>query len=248
MLYNYHTHSTYCDGKNTPEEMVQKAIELGLCELGFSGHSYTSFDLEPCMSVEGTKQYKKEITALKQKYKDKIKILLGIEYDYYSNELTDAYDYVIGSVHYLKKGENYLCIDNGRDLQIDISNKYYDGDFYALIEDYYATVADIYNKTKCDVIGHFDIITKYNDDGSLFDPRHPRYIAAWKSAADAIIKTPAVVEINTGPLARGHKSTPYPSLEIIEYFKQNGKKLIFSSDCHNKDFLLFGYDNIKRYL
>lgn len=248
MLYNYHTHSTYCDGKNTPEEMVQKAIELGLCELGFSGHSYTSFDVEPCMSIDGTKQYKKEITALKQKYKDKIKILLGIEYDYYSNEPTDDYDYIIGSVHYLKKGENYLCIDNGRDLQINIAKKYYGGDFYALIEDYYVTVADLYNKTKCDIIGHFDIITKYNDDGSLFDTSHPRYVAAWKSAADAIIKTPAVVELNTGSLARGHKSTPYPSVEMIEYFKQNGKKLIFSSDCHNKDFLIFGYDKIKKYL
>lgn len=248
MLYNYHTHTTYCDGKNTAQEMVQKAIELGLCELGFSGHSYTYFDLEPCMSPEGTELYKKEINGLKQKYKGKIKILLGIEYDYYSDEPTDDYDYVLGSVHYIFKNGEYLCVDYSRQTQIDTVNKYYNGDFYSYIEDYYKTVADIYNKTKCDIVGHFDLITKYNVDGSLFDVNHPRYIAAWKAAADAIIKTPAVVEINTGGIARGHIKTPYPSKQIIDYFKANDKRMIFSSDCHNKEFLLYGYDSVKDYL
>ena len=248
MLYNFHTHTTYCDGKSTAEEMVQKAIELGLSKLGFSGHSYTEFDLEPCMSQEGTEQYKKEIADLKEKYKDQIEILLGIEYDYQSTESIDGYDYILGSVHYLFKDGEYLCIDYSRQAQIDAVNKHYGGDYYAYIEDYYNAVADLYNKLKCDVIGHFDLITKYNSDGSLFDVNHPRYIAAWKKAADAIIKTPAVVEINTGGIARGHVKHPYPSYEIIDYFKSHGKKLIFSSDCHNKDLLLCGYDDVKEYL
>ena len=245
MLYNYHTHTTYCDGKNTPDEMIQKAIELGFDELGFSGHSYTEFDLEPCMTREGTEQYKKEINALKEKYKDKIKILLGIEYDYHSVEPLDCYDYVLGSVHYILKDGEYLCIDYSREKQIETVNRYYNGDYYAYIEDYYATVADLYNKTKCDIIGHFDLITKFNTDGSLFDTKHPRYIAAWKAAADAILATPAVVEINTGGIARGYVKKPYPTKEIVDYFKSYGKKLIFSSDCHNKDFLLCGYDIVK---
>ncbi len=248
MLYNYHTHTIFCDGKNTPEEIAQRAIELGLAELGFSGHSYTAFDEEPCMSREGTEAYKKEINALKEKYKTQIKILLGIEYDYQSVESRDGYDYILGSVHYILKNGEYCCIDLSREKQIEIVNKYYNGDFYGLIEDYYKTVADLYNKCKCNIIGHFDLIKKYNGDGSLFDVNHPRYIAAWKAAADAIIKTPAVVEVNTGGMSRGHISEPYPSKEIIEYFKENGKKMIFSSDCHNKEFLLCGYDMIKKYL
>lgn len=248
MLYNYHTHTVYCDGKNTAEEMVQKAIELGLSEIGFSGHSYTEFDLEPCMTREGTESYKREINDLKEKYKDKIKILLGIEYDYQSKESLDGYDYVLGSVHYIFKNGEYLCVDYSRDCQIDAVNRHYGGDFYSYIEDYYSLVADLYNKTKCDIIGHFDLITKYNSDKSLFDVNHPRYIAAWKSAADAILKTPAAVEINTGGIARGYVKTPYPCEEIIDYFKLNGKRMIYSSDCHNKEFLLFGYDRVKGYL
>lgn len=248
MLYNYHTHTTYCDGKNTAEEMVQQAISLGISQIGFSGHSYTEFDLEPCMSRDGTEDYKKEINALKEKYSGKIKILLGIEYDYYSNEPLDDYDYVLGSVHYIYKGGKYLCTDLSCEKQISDVNNYYGGDFYAYIQDYYSLVADLYNKTKCNIIGHFDLITKYNDDGSLFDVNDPRYISAWQNAADAILKTPALVEINTGGMSRGYKKTPYPSKQIIEYFKSNGKKLIFSSDCHNKNFLLYGYDEVKKYL
>ena len=248
MLYNYHTHTTYCDGKSSAEETVQKAIDLGLSEIGFSGHSYTAFDLGPCMTREATECYKNEINFLKEKYKGKIKILLGIEYDYQSNEPRDGYDYILGSVHYILKNGEYLCIDRSREKQIDDVNRFYNGDFYAYAEYYYSLVADLYNKTECDIIGHFDLITRFNFDGSLFDVKNPRYISAWKAAADAVLKTPAVVEINTGGIAHGYVKNPYPAEEIIKYFKANGKKMIFSSDCHDKNFLLCEYDSVKKYL
>ena len=44
MFSNYHTHTTYCDGANTPEELVLEAIRLGCPELGFSGHSHLAED------------------------------------------------------------------------------------------------------------------------------------------------------------------------------------------------------------
>ena len=50
ILSNFHTHTSFCDGKNTPEELVLYAIEQGCAELGFSGHSYVDFDKESCMS------------------------------------------------------------------------------------------------------------------------------------------------------------------------------------------------------
>ena len=45
MLSNLHTHSTFCDGRNTPEQVVTAAIEQGFDSVGFSSHGYTSFDL-----------------------------------------------------------------------------------------------------------------------------------------------------------------------------------------------------------
>ena len=242
MLYNYHTHTTFCDGVNSPEEMVLEAIRLGMSELGFSGHAHMSFDSSYCMSLEGTEQYKAVITDLKQKYADKIKILLGIEQDIYSDDPLEGYDYVIGSVHYVCKNGQYLTIDYSRAEQERIIAEYYGGDQYAFVEDYFRAVATVYEKTKCDIIGHFDLITKFNEVGEMYDVDHPRYRAAALAALDALCATPAAFEINTGAISRGYRSTPYPDSFILEELKKRGRRLIFSSDCHNKDYLLLGHD------
>ena len=54
---NFHTHTCLCDGKDTPEELVLRALELGCPALGFSGHSYAPYDEGYCMSVAQTEEY-----------------------------------------------------------------------------------------------------------------------------------------------------------------------------------------------
>lgn len=246
MIENLHTHTTYCDGENSAEELVLKAIELGISGLGFSGHSYTFFDESYCMSKEKTVKYKAEVRRLKEEYKNKIRILLGVEQDYYSKEPTNDYDYVIGSVHYVKKDVNYIPIDESKEILENAVKTHYNGDFYALAEDYYALVGDVYNKTKCDIIGHFDLITKFNNNNELFDENNARYKNALNNALEKLCNTPAVFEVNTGGMAKGYKSVPYPNKQIIEKIKNRKKKLIFSSDCHNKEQLLFGLDLVEK--
>ena len=76
MLANYHTHTSFCDGKNTPEEIVLYAIEKGCSSIGFSSHGYTPFDLRYCM--KDTCGYITEINRLKDKYKKWIPYELGV--------------------------------------------------------------------------------------------------------------------------------------------------------------------------
>ena len=45
LIANYHTHTTFCDGQNTAEEVVLSAIDKGFSSIGFSGHGTTPFDL-----------------------------------------------------------------------------------------------------------------------------------------------------------------------------------------------------------
>ena len=145
---NYHTHTTFCHGADTPEELVKEAIRLGCPSIGFSSHSYTSFDGSYCMTREGPREYVAQVRALQEKYRDKIKIYLGVEQDFYSDDPAEGYDYVIGSVHYVLKDGCYLSVDMSRENQIDFVEKHYGGDYYAFIEDYFATVAQVYDKTK----------------------------------------------------------------------------------------------------
>ncbi len=239
-LSNLHTHTCFCDGKNSPEEMVLKALEGGMSELGFSGHSFTEFDGSYCMTLENTEKYIDTVSKLKQQYKDSISIKLGIEQDYFSEEKTDRYEYVIGSVHYVKKDGHYLPIDKSEANFIDSVNTYYGGDYYAFCEDYYALVGDVYCRTKCDIVGHFDLVTKFNEGGKLFDEKNERYVKAYRAALDKLLPTGVTFEVNYGAIARGYRTTPYPNPDILALIREHGNPIIRTSDCHNKEFLLLG--------
>lgn len=251
---NYHTHSRLCDGKDSLEELVQKAVELGCPEIGFSGHSYTAFDEGYCMSVEQYREYMDEISRLREVYGGRISILAGIEQDYYSDEIPEGLDYVIGSVHYVLKDGRYLSVDLSEEDFCSSVREHYDGDYLAFAEDYYRVMGDIYNKTHCDIIGHFDLITKFNERNRLFDTHDERYVRAVMSALDAIDESLArnaesgegpgtvLFEINTGAMARGYRTEAYPSDAIVAELFRRGHQLMLNSDCHNKEQLLFGFD------
>ena len=236
-----HTHTNYCDGKNTPEEMVLSAIEKRLTTYGFSEHGYTAFDLSYCLTPPKTELYKAEIRSLKEKYKDKIEIRLGIELDAFSDHDTSDYDYVIGSCHYVEKNGVYRPIDEKESELEAICNDWYGGDYYALAEDYFRGVASLASK-KIDIVGHFDLITKFNEGGKHFDTSHPRYLAAAKSAIDALLPLGVPFEINTGAISRGYRTEPYPAKNLIDYIREKGGTLILSSDTHSKDNIAFQFD------
>lgn len=245
---NYHTHTIFCDGKDTPESLVEEALRLGCREIGFSGHSYTYFDEGWCMSKEKTKAYRECILRLKSKYKKKIKILLGIEQDLWSEESIKGYDFVIGGVHYVRHGEDFLPTDESAEMMKKIVEEYYSGDYLSFCEAYYSDVAKLSQRTDCDIIAHFDLITKFNEGDCLFDTTSERYKAAALGALDVLCLTPAAFEINTGAISRGYRTEPYPSEFLISEIKARGSTLILSSDCHAKENLLYRFEDYEKYL
>lgn len=241
---DYHLHTVFCDGKNTPEEMVRAAIRLGMETLGFSAHSHTWFDESYCLPKEKIPAYRAEIARLKETYADRIRILCGIEQDLYSDAPADAYDYRIGSVHYFRLGEEFFPVDEGNEKHRRAAQKYFGGDLYALAEEYYRSVALLPERTNCDIIGHFDVITKYYEREPALDVTHPRYRAAWKSAVDILAQSGLPFEINTGAISRGVRKTPYPSEEILRYLAEKRIPVILSSDAHAAENIMFGFSEI----
>lgn len=245
---NYHTHSKYCDGNNTLREMIESAIAKGFTDLGFSGHSYTPFDEEVSMSVEDTGRYETEIDSLKSEYADRIKILAGIEQDYFSEMTTENYDYVIGSVHYTYKAGRYLSVDETPELFEMAVKDYYGNDVYDFVEDYYNLVSDVVEKTGADIIGHFDLITKFNEGERFFSESHPRYAAAVDRALEKLIPTGKLFEINTGAMSRGYKTAPYPAKDILIKIAEAGGRFILSSDSHSADTIDAGFEEVRKLL
>ena len=238
---NFHTHTAFCDGHDTPWEMVEEAVRLGCPAIGFSGHSLSLTDDGAFgMTFEKAEAYRRCISELQREYADRIEIFLGIEQDFYSDTPEYEYEYVIGSVHYLRRGSEYAQVDGSSKQFQEHAARYYGGDYYAFAEDYYATVAQVYEKTKCDIIGHFDLITKFNEGNALFDTNHPRYRTAAGKALDALLNAPVIFEQNYGAIARGYRTQPYLEDWMIARIREKGKLILKTSDCHAKEKLLLG--------
>ncbi len=238
-----HCHTAFCDGKNTAEEMVLAAIEMRLSTIGISEHGYTSFDTSYCLPPQKTEEYKAELRRLKKKYSGKIEVLMGIEFDALSDLDTSDYDYVIGSAHYVKCSDQYLPVDESPSDFERICREYFGGDYYAFAEEYYRTVATLANK-KIDIVGHIDLITKFNEENRFFDMEDPRYLKSAQSAIDALLPLNIPFEINTGAISRGYRSEPYPCKALRHYIKEKGGTLILSSDAHSKEFLCYKFEEL----
>ena len=241
ILEDFHTHTTFSDGAAPPEEMAAAAAARGLTRLGFSDHSCASFDPEVSMARERIAQYRETVAALKEAWRGKLEIFCGIEQDFYSDFPAEGFDYVIGCVHYLKLGGEYYCVDDKVESLREMTERHFGGDPYGMVEEYFRTEARVADETRCGLIGHFDLIAKLNERYQLFDASHPRYIAAWRAAADALLETGKPFEINTGAISRGWKSVPYPAPDITRYLAERGARFVLSSDSHRTDTLCFGF-------
>jgi histidinol-phosphatase (PHP family) len=233
ILSNFHAHSTFCDGSETPEAMVRAAINKGLTAFGISGHACMDFDTDWTMTPAKERAFIAEMDRLKKENSGRLTLLTGVERDYYSPEPRGKYDYVIGSVHFNVKDGVYMTVDESEEVQREDVKRHYSGDYYAYARDYYRTLADIVPKTRPDFIGHFDLVTKFNEGGHLFDESDPRYQKSALEALAAIAEQHRLFEINTGAMYRVGRSVPYPSPVLLKALYDLGGEIILSSDSHD---------------
>lgn len=242
---NCHTHTTYCDGKNTAREMIEAAIEKGFISLGFSGHSPMKEKNDWTMSTESLKRYKDEINALKGEYAGKIDILCGIELDSdYSGVNPEDFDYAIGSVHQLKKDGVFYDVDYSAEMLTKAVDEFFGGSFNKMSEFYYNSLADFVVSEKVDVVGHIDLITKFNITEPLFDEDDKVYQMLVCNAVDRILaaKPDIFFEVNTGAMYRKGKKLPYPAPFILEHICKKGGKITLTSDSHCCESIDFAFD------
>lgn len=241
-LGDYHVHTTFCDGSATAEELAEQALALGLTSIGFSGHAYTQIDESYCMSRSGTRLYYALLQRLRQTYAGRLEILIGTELDYFSPPPEIAYDYIIGSCHYVEANGMYYPVDESAMWLRRAVKEGFSGDFLQLARRYYAQMADMQRKTSCTFIGHFDLLSKFNEGGAFFT-EDEAYLTLAFDAADALCAQDAVFEINTGAMRRGYRSAPYPSLAILRRLREKGARIILSSDCHDLGGLCYSFDS-----
>ena len=237
---DFHLHTNFCDGKHTPTEVAAQAFADGIEILGFSEHSYLPFET---FSLHPDKQerFLFEVDALKETYRGRMKILCGLEKDIFSEDKESDFDYVIGSVHYLKIDDRFPAIDESPEVTANTVRAFFGGDPYAYAKAYFGLVATLFDHVHADIIGHIDLLTKFHEKQPLLDTDDKRYVSAWKDAVEALIPYEKPFEINSGAISRGWRSTPYPAPAILRFIYEQGGRIILSSDSHAKDTLRYRF-------
>ncbi len=247
---NYHTHTVFCDGKETPEEIALAAVAKGFDILGFSSHSMYPFASSWHIPPKDFNAYVESVNSAKKKFSGKLKILLGFEADYIplvSHPDFERYkkldpDFLIGSVHYVFSEKGRLCVDYSASLLKEKIDTLYGGNSRKVACEYFHLEREMLSKCSFSIIGHADLVRKNNSALKMFSENDSWYRKEIKATADAIKRSGVIAEVNTGAIARGYMEGVYPSDEFLALLRERNVPVTISSDSHSKENLDFAFD------
>lgn len=252
MITNYHTHSSFCDGKGQLEDYVKYALSRGFHALGFSGHAPLPFPNDWTMNEENLSTYIREVLALKERYRDSLEICLGLETDYLDKKHNPAHpkykalglDYQIGSVHHLYSPERteFLQVDYTKEELELLLKDTFDKDIKALVSTYYRMVREMVQTGGFEILGHLDLVKKQNRGNVYFDETEKWYKREIEKTLETVAETDVILEINTGAMARGYTAEPYPSPWIIDRAGELKIPVTINSDAHRPEWLDYGFE------
>lgn len=249
ILSSAHVHTTFCDGKTTAQDMAQTACDMGFVSLGFSSHAPQRFDPVHCIDPSRENEYKKEIRRIQQEYKERMAVYLGIERDLFSCTDCLDYDYFIASMHYFKRPDgSYSGVDAPAEVMQKYVDEYCGGNGLEMARRYFSLFCDYVLKAKPAIIGHFDLVRYNNAALHLYDEESIEYRRMALDSLRAMLETNAFLEVNTGGVARGYMSDPYPSAFLLKEWRAWGGEVIINSDCHDARLLTAGYRQAKEIL
>jgi histidinol-phosphatase (PHP family) len=224
MIYrtDYHMHSSFSDGRATPEDYIGSAVSAGLMEIGFSEHLTLFREPEHWnMDPARTGSYISYLEQLRSNT-SQIKIRTGLEVDYFEgkeNEIRDflsvlKLDYVIGSVHFM--GEK----------TVDYGPEFYEGrNFDDLFRSYFELVFKAVDSRLFDIIGHCDLIRIFGYKPQ-FDPE-PIY----RTLARKMKENEVTFEVNTNGRNRPLADF-YPDRRFLRIFHEENVAVCVNSDAH----------------
>lgn len=248
IIADMHVHTNYVDGENTVFEIGKAAREKGIRLLGFSEHAYIGGSEPFGIKGEELDNYINDVYTLRDMYPSEMLVLCGLEMEnlsgfrYIDEFQLSQLDYLIGSTHALIKDGVDFAVDYTEEFLQEKVDSLYGGDWYALVRDYYALESKVVENTDCDIIGHFDLITKFNQGMKHFDENSDAYLEPALAAMDELLKAEIPFEINTGAISRGYRKEPYPSARLLKELKARGGRICINSDAHDMYFLGYGFN------
>lgn len=252
ILYNYHTHSSYSDGSNSPEDYIIEALNQKFKGIGFSEHSVLPFANEFALQPDYEINYCDEISRLKEKYKGELEVLMALEADYIPGlnesfaELKErlSLDYIIGSVHLVgnfPKRDQLWFIDGPKyEIYDEGINRVFEGNARKAVTAYWHQVNHMIENEEFDIIGHLDKIKMHNKN-RWFEEDETWYQSLVDETIDLIAQKDLLVEINTRGIYKKRSNDLFPNKEIMRKLNKKSVRIVLSSDAHHPSEISLGF-------
>lgn len=223
---NWHTHTARCGhAAGRDEEYVLSAIRAGIRTLGFSDHAaYADPSPRSRMDHEQVPEYMESVRSLADRYRDQIRIYLGMEVEYYPEQWE--------MLSWYRKNLDY-CILGQHNLTYEGKSIYRVTEREELIQ-YTDALEEACRHHLCDYICHPDVVlwSYPSIDGSVKE--------AAERIADISVKYNMPLELNCGSgVHRGPKQYEdgeryaYPTRAFFEVFAEKKCPVIIGLDIHN---------------
>jgi histidinol-phosphatase (PHP family) len=248
MLCDCHLHTNFSgDSQTIPELQIERAIALGMKEMCITDHH--DYDSGFCEEnfVLNIEEYLSALRQLKEEYRGKIRINLGIELglqnhleEYlklFSREYGSAFDFIIGSSHFVEKCDPYYP-------------EYWEkqGESEGFSAFFEVSMNRVFKFSDCfDSFGHLDYVVRYapHKEEQYSYQKYSRWI---DPILEQLIRSGKALECNSGGLKYG-LSEPNPCADIFKRYKELGGELItIGSDAHTPQYVGYGFEQCREML
>jgi histidinol-phosphatase (PHP family) len=239
-IIDTHVHSAFSfDGENSPREMIERALELGLTALTFTDHIdvgnyYGSYYRQSELMPLGFR----EIPPLIEEYRGRISVGFGAELGQFMHnpELSRqliagfGFDFVIGSTHEVRGHEDFYYLDYRKENIPELLNLYF------------GEMLEIAQHADVDVLGHLTYFLRYITGGYNIAVDMSEYTEIIREIFTTAAGRGIGLEINTGGLRNAAYGKADPGLEQVKMFREAGGEIItIGSDAHRTSDLAAGF-------
>jgi histidinol-phosphatase (PHP family) len=227
---DFHMHTTFSpDGDDTPREMCQQALDLGLTAIALTEHA----EWHPAGQPQGFPNADAYFVAVEQcraKFGPQgLQVHSGVElgnpHQYFSQATrlveTHSFEVTIASLHWLN-GEN-----------IHLAECFLGRNPYDVYRDYFLEIANMAHNFEFDVLGHFDrIIWRGQLLGIGFSPHHVEKEV--RTAMESLVKYNRCLELNTRFMADDLNWNNELLTMLRWYWEAGGTRIVVNSDAHRR--------------
>ena len=238
-LSDYHVHTSFSgDCAALPKTVIERAIEKGVRHLCLTDHlDYDYMESGVCFEFD-PEEYFHRLLPLKEQYRDKIDLCIGIELGlqpylsmrHHNLVFSYPFDFVIGSIHLVHCRDPYYP-------------SYFEGreESEAYMEYFKCILQNLKTYSNFDVFGHLDYVVRYGPSKNMHYS-YEKYQEILDEILRSLIKKDIGLEVNTGGYKYG-LDEPNPCKDVILRYRELGGKLItLGSDAHAPEYLAFEYD------